>query len=212
MRNTIAIITDTTSQCEADMLERCQWINEPAEWRVENDVLFVTTDAATDFWRKTHYGFVRDNGHVYAASVEGDFTAEVAVEGDFATLYDQAGLMVRESAERWIKAGAEFNDGALAFSTVLTDNLSDWSTGARAHTNRFRLRMTIAAGVLKVQCSTDDRTWTLMRLAPFAASSAQACWQVGPMCCTPERGGLGVRFSNFRIGPPLAKDLHDISD
>jgi regulation of enolase protein 1 (concanavalin A-like superfamily) len=193
------------------MFEQCRWINEPAQWRVENDTLFVTTETNTDFWRKTHYGFVRDSGHVFAASVSGDFTAEVAVDGDFSALYDQAGLMVRESAERWVKAGAEYNDGALTFSTVLTNDLSDWSLGSRADTNRFRLRMTIAQGVLKVQCSADERNWTLMRIAPFPQSDANARWLIGPMCCTPERGGLEVRFSHFRIGPPVAKDLHDIS-
>ncbi|SAL24617.1 hypothetical protein AWB74_01002 [Caballeronia arvi] len=193
------------------MFDQCRWINEPAQWRVENDTLFVTTDTNTDFWRKTHYGFVRDNGHVFAASVQGDFTAEVAVAGDFSALYDQAGLMVRESPERWIKAGAEYNDGALTFSTVMTNDLSDWSLGSRAATNRFRVRMTIAQGVLKVQCSADEHGWTLMRLAPFPASSTDAHWLVGPMCCTPERGGLTVRFPDFRIGPPIVKDLHDTS-
>ncbi|WP_250529709.1 DUF1349 domain-containing protein [Caballeronia sp. ATUFL_F1_KS4A] len=193
------------------MFEQCRWINEPAQWRVDNDTLIVTTDTNTDFWRETHYGFVRDNGHVFAASVEGDFTAEVAVAGDFSALYDQAGLMIRESPERWIKAGAEYNDGALTFSTVLTNDLSDWSLGSRAGANRFRLRVTIAQGVLKVQCSADERNWTLMRLAPFSSSSANARWLVGPMCCTPERGGLTVHFSDFTIGPPIVKDLHDIS-
>jgi uncharacterized protein len=192
------------------MFEQCRWINEPADWRIENDSLLVTTDANTDFWRKTHYGFVRDTGHVFAASVQGDFTAEVAVDGKFSALYDQAGLMVRESPERWVKAGAEFNDGALTFSTVLTNEYSDWSLGSTARTNRFRLRITVALGVLKVQCSADDTTWTLMRIAPFAASGT-AGWQVGPMCCTPERSGLDVRFSDFRIGPPVVKDLHDVS-
>ncbi|SAK55770.1 hypothetical protein AWB77_01654 [Caballeronia fortuita] len=196
------------------MFEQCRWINEPAQWRIENGTLFVTTDANTDFWRKTHYGFVRDSGHVLAASVNGDFTAEVAVDGDFSALYDQAGLMVRESAQRWIKAGAEYNDGALAFSTVLTDERSDWSLGAPASTPRFRIRMTFAQGVLKVQCSADETHWTLMRIASFAPSAsrdANARWLVGPMCCTPERGGLTVRFSDFRIGPPIVKDLHDVS-
>jgi uncharacterized protein len=192
------------------MFDQCRWVNEPAQWRVADETLFVTTDTNTDFWRKTHYGFVRDNGHVLAASVSGDFTAEVTVDGDFSSLYDQAGLMVRESAERWVKAGAEYNDGALTFSTVMTNELSDWSLGSRAATNRFCVRMTIAQGVLKVQCSADENSWTLMRLAPFAASSADARWLVGPMCCTPERGGLTVRFSNFRIGPSIVKDLHDI--
>lgn len=193
------------------MFDQCQWINEPADWRVEDSTLHVTTDANTDFWRKTHYGFIRDNGHVFAASVNGDFSAEVAVAGEFSSLYDQAGLMVRESAERWVKSGAEYNDGALTFSTVLTDDFSDWSLGASANTNRFRLRMTMAQGVLKVQCSADDRHWTLMRISPFASTLAAPRWLVGPMCCTPERGGLTVRFSDFRIGPPVVKDLHDIS-
>jgi regulation of enolase protein 1 (concanavalin A-like superfamily) len=31
------------------------------------------------------------------------------------------------------------------------------------------------------------------------------------MCCTPERGGLAVLFSDFSVTPPLAKDLHDLS-
>jgi regulation of enolase protein 1 (concanavalin A-like superfamily) len=31
------------------------------------------------------------------------------------------------------------------------------------------------------------------------------------MCCTPERAGLRVRFSSFRLTPPLEKDLHDLS-
>jgi uncharacterized protein len=190
------------------MFDQCRWINEPAQWRVENNTLHVTTDNATDFWRKTHYGFLRDNGHVFAADVKGDFTAEVTVEGAFSALYDQAGLMVRENAERWVKAGAEYNDGALTFSTVLTNGHSDWSLGAHADTNRFRIRITVMERVLKVQCSADQKRWILMRLAPFEASSG---WQVGPMCCTPERGGLEVRFSDFRIGPPVVKDLHDVA-
>jgi uncharacterized protein len=193
------------------MFEQCRWINEPAQWRVENEMLSVTTDANTDFWRKTHYGFVRDTGHVFAADVTGDFTADITIDGDFSALYDQAGLMVRESAAHWVKAGAEYNDGALAFSTVLTNERSDWSLGSRVATNRFRLRLTVVAGVLKVQCSANERDWTLMRLAPFLPREASGHWLVGPMCCSPERGGLSVRFSDFHIGPPVAKDLHDTS-
>ncbi|WP_088894563.1 DUF1349 domain-containing protein [Leptolyngbya ohadii] len=28
------------------------------------DGLHLTTDAQTDFWRRTHYRFIRDNGHL----------------------------------------------------------------------------------------------------------------------------------------------------
>ncbi len=50
-----------------------QWLNEPKTWKDEAGTLVVTTDAKTDFWRHTHYGFVRDNAHVYFEEVTGDF-------------------------------------------------------------------------------------------------------------------------------------------
>jgi uncharacterized protein len=43
-----------------------QWLNEPAQWSEQRGSLVVTVGAATDFWRITGYGYVRDNGHLYA--------------------------------------------------------------------------------------------------------------------------------------------------
>ena len=40
-----------------------QWFCEPQQWQVEGDRITVQVSGGTDFWRKTHYGFVRDNGH-----------------------------------------------------------------------------------------------------------------------------------------------------
>jgi len=31
------------------------------------------------------------------------------------------------------------------------------------------------------------------------------------MCCTPERGGLEVAFSQFSADPAQRKDLHDLT-
>ena len=47
-----------------------------------------------------------------------------------------------------------------------------------------------------------------MRLAPFRQAARLL---VGPMCCTPERAGLTVAFSEFRVGPALDRPLHDLS-
>ena len=47
------------------------WLNEPPEWREEDGVLTVVTGDRTDFWRRTHYGFVRDDGHARLAPAEG---------------------------------------------------------------------------------------------------------------------------------------------
>ena len=44
---------------------RLQWDCEPAHWQVDYGAnrLRIHTDAATDFWQRTHYGFQVDNGH-----------------------------------------------------------------------------------------------------------------------------------------------------
>lgn len=185
------------------------WLNEPADWGLVAGDLTVTTDPRTDFWRQTHYGFTRDSGHFFGSPTEGDFTAELRVRADYRELYDQAGLMVRVDAERWLKAGIEQSDGRAMVSSVLTIGMSDWATAAYdADPSDFWVRVTVAQATLRLQVSADGKVWPLSRLAPFP--HAGAC-RVGPMCCTPERAGLRVRFSDFRVGPPLAKALHDLS-
>ena len=103
------------------------WLNEPRNWKQENDHLFVFADTHTDFWRKTHYGFVRDNGHFYYEGVSGNFQVETEFQGRYESLYDQAGLMVRVDETTWIKSGIEFVNGIHQLSAVATREYSDWS-------------------------------------------------------------------------------------
>ncbi len=72
-----------------------KWLNEPPNWKIHNNKIEVTSTQNTDFWRKTHYGYIRDSGHFYYQQLTGDFVAEVKVSGKYQDLYDQAGLMVR---------------------------------------------------------------------------------------------------------------------
>jgi uncharacterized protein len=188
---------------------RCVWTNPPANWDLDNESLRVVTDASTDFWRETHYGFTRDSGHFFGCSVEGDFTAQLRVRAKYEALYDQAGIMVRIDKHRWLKAGIENSDGACMLSSVLTVERSDWAMGIYGRDPaQFWMRVTVSNGVVRLQTSPDGQRWPLMRLAPFPSS---ATYLVGPMCCTPERAGLEVEFSDFQIGPPSGRDLHDLS-
>ncbi len=189
--------------------DRCVWHNAPAVWRLDAGHLHVTTDANTDFWRETHYGFTRDSGHFFGCAVPGEFTAELRIQAHYQDLYDQAGLMVRVDSETWVKTGIEMSDDQALLSSVLTVGRSDWATGRyTGDPADFWLRATVKGGVLRLQVSADGHHWPLLRLAPFPAA---ATYFVGPMCCTPERAGLQVSFSAFRVGPPLGKALHDLS-
>ena len=88
-----------------------KWLNEPTRWHVDHTGLTLTTDEKTDFWRKTYYGFTRDSGHFLGFPTADSFTAKVRIRGEFRTLYDQAGMMVRIDENRWAKTGVEFTDG-----------------------------------------------------------------------------------------------------
>lgn len=188
---------------------RGSWLNEPGVWQESGESLEVTTDHASDFWRETHYGFVRDSGHFLGFPAAGAFTAQLRIQARYRALYDQAGIMVRLDAERWVKAGIELSDGRAMLSSVLTIGRSDWATSPYAgDPSDFWMRATVAEGVLRLQVSSDGKHWPLVRLAPFPTA---ASYLVGPMCCTPERSGLVVRFSELSVSAPLGKALHDLT-
>jgi uncharacterized protein len=104
-----------------------QWLNEPAHWSISGNQIIVRTSPKTDFWRITHYGFIRDNGHFYFDQINTDFVVEVDIRGSYKDLYDQAGIMIRSDENHWIKAGIEYVDGVQHLSAVVTHGYSDWS-------------------------------------------------------------------------------------
>lgn len=185
-----------------------EWHNEPPAWAAKDGALSVTTGDRADFWQRTFYGFARDDGHFLSAEVSGDFTAAVTIEGDFEELYDQLGLMVRADERTWMKTGIEYTDGAPHLSAVYTNNAwSDWSVIRLADfPGRLDLRVTRHAETLRVQFQNAEGVWQLLRLGYLGLSGA--C-RVGVMACSPQRAGFQARFHNLRIGPPIARDLHD---
>lgn len=116
-----------------------EWFNEPRHFELINNgrELHVQTLPESDFWRKSLYNFVHNNGHLFFRTVPSDWnwTLGVRFELQYGSLYDQAGLMVRLSDEVWLKTGIEFVEGSstatnangLQVSAVYTNDQSDWS-------------------------------------------------------------------------------------
>ena len=177
-----------------------EWHNEPPVWNVDGDTLTMTTAPKTDFWRVTHYGFVRDNGHFYARRVTGDFTAEVKVSGAYADLYDQAGLMVRVDETVWLKCGVEFVDGVQQASAVVTREYSDWSVvPLPGNPPALWLRLTRRGPAIEVHYSVDGTRHTMLRLAYLSPAETVL---VGPMAASPEGAGVSATFEGFRVQHP----------
>ncbi len=176
------------------------WLNEPPAWEERGSSLIVTAGPKTDFWRTTHYGFVRDNGHARLQPWEGDFVAEVKVTGGYRDQYDQAGLMVRLDETVWLKCGVEFVDGLQQASAVVTRDHSDWSVAPLpANPPSLWLRLTRTGPDVEVRSSLDGQRFDLLRLARLTDAPTLL---VGPMCAAPDGNGFRATFEGFMIGAP----------
>lgn len=174
-----------------------QWYNEPPQWHQDNNVIYMTAGAKTDFWRHTHYGFVRDNGNFYYQEVSGDFTAEVKITGDYRSLYDQAGIMVRESETTWLKCGIEFVETVQNVSEVVTRDYSDWSVVPLSVPSvSLWLRVKRRTETVEAQYSLDGKNYSMLRLAYLTESPRV---QVGLMCAAPQGEGFDVQFEEFKL-------------
>ena len=175
------------------------WFNEPASCFRDGEQLTIRTAPGTDFWRKTHYGFIRDNGHFLPHQVEGNFVAETVFDGAYRDLYDQAGLMVRENELIWMKAGIEFVGGVWNASVVVTRDYSDWSVVALEQSSEhFSLRIERDGGTFSVFYSESGQNFRLLRIA-FLTETKNL--RVGPMAASPEGSGFEVTFRRFILTP-----------
>jgi regulation of enolase protein 1 (concanavalin A-like superfamily) len=181
---------------DADLITRMTWFNEPAASKRVGEKLIVHSRPKTDFWRKTFYGYITDNGHFLHLRADGDFIFEARVNGRYAALYDQAGLMVRVNAENWMKCGTEFFDGKRHASVVFTREFSDWSTMPDlAETGPVWWRAVRKAESIETLCSLDGKDFISARQGYFPASTAE----VGIMCAAPEGPGFEAEFDRLSL-------------
>ncbi len=175
------------------------WLNEPRRWRREGSALIVTADPKTDFWRRTFYGYITDNGHLYYRRLNGEFTTTVKFSGHYHDQYDQAGLMVRLDERYWMKCGVEFVDGTPHMSVVFTRDFSDWSTSSLGnYTGPVWLKVVRQKDSLDIAHSLNGKDFVEDRQGYFPPDQSLL---VGPMCAAPEGQGFEARFDDWTVGP-----------
>ncbi|MEU5693761.1 DUF1349 domain-containing protein [Actinosynnema sp. NPDC020468] len=173
-----------------------RWLNEPSRWAVAGG-LTVTTDPDTDFWRTTHYGFVRDSGHVLGVPVVGDFSLEASFGADYAAQYDQAGIVLRADERNWIKSGVELVDDEYQVSAVVTREVSDWSVVAAGRAERVTIAAAREGDTVTIRYGLGEASaTTMLRLAYFPP---EAPVFAGVMAAAPTGPGFTARFDRVRV-------------
>ena len=174
-----------------------EWLNEPASWQRTGDVLTVSVDPGTDFWRETGYGYIRDSGHVYGEVLAGDLDVSVRMRCTLGVQYDQAGVMLRADERTWLKTGVEFFEGRARLSTVLTLGRSSWMvTDLPAGTDEIVLRVSRRGDAVEVRYVIEDGPAELAALV-FMPPGREVL--AGVMAAAPEGPGFRVTFHDLRI-------------
>ena len=193
-----------------------RWLHEPPAGHVAlaRSALVLRTDAPTDYWQKTHYDFVADNGHFLGAEVAQDFVLTTRVRFAPVHQYDQAGLMVRVSSECWLKTSVEFepDDPARLGAVVTNAGYSDWSTqdfpgssgGQQENVVSFRIERagpdyTVFFSLDPSDGSVGASSWTQIRLARLLDAPAGTPVQAGLYACSPKGRGYVAEFEFLRI-------------
>jgi uncharacterized protein len=183
----------------SSMPKRFYWFNEPARFTLGKG-LEIFTDAKTDFWQNTHYGFQKDDGHCLLTSQCGDFSLMTHVEFCPQEQYDQCGLMVRIDRENWIKVSTEYEsqDRSRLGSVVTNLGYSDWATQDIPSTHRemwYRIHKNGSDFLL--ENSYDGETWLQLRITHLHKVSE--CCQVGVYACSPAGKDFWCRFTSLQI-------------
>jgi regulation of enolase protein 1 (concanavalin A-like superfamily) len=175
------------------------WVNQPRQWYRDGRDLRVHTEPFSDFWRTTALGYDHDSGHAFLAREQGDLAAEATVRADFLAAHDEAGLMIRLDARHWIKVGLQLVGESLAAVVVSTRDTSDMSGTALPDLpldGSVRFRLEREGNAVRVLARPDRAPWQQLRLAHFPAGVPVG---VGPMACSPHRGGLEAHFTDCDI-------------
>jgi uncharacterized protein len=182
-------------------LSEFRWLNQPAEFLIENNRLTIITDPETDFWQRTYYGFRNDNGHVFVKEVAGDFTFSVKTEFDAKNQYDQCGIILYQDSENWSKASVEYeNQNFARLGSVVTNlGFSDWATtDIPATVSSVWYRLSRKKQDFYIEYSCDGDNYMQMRI--FHMHEPISIARVGVYACSPLNSSFMADFSEFNLG------------
>ena len=177
------------------------WIREADRSEVTDDRITIYTQAKTDLWQRTYYGFQNDNAPVLQMKTsEKYFSFVVKTEFDSKARFDQCGIVVYLDSENWMKASIEYeNEQYQRLGSVVTNRgYSDWATtDIDASVKSMWYRLSRRESDYCIECSTDGTTFQQMRICHLWKGDGEISF--GIYACSPEEGSFQAEFTNMQI-------------
>lgn len=172
------------------------WLNEPPEWRFDDEGLWIVPEAETDFFRP-YQGTPKDNACLLYTEVTGDFTAVTRASAHLVGFGDAAAITVRAGATQWAKLCLERSPiGDISVVSVVTDPFSDDANNELLPEPTCFLRITRKGDVFGMHYSLDGEVWRFVRT--FGMPMPKTV-KVGIHAQAPFVGGCWARFATFDL-------------
>lgn len=181
--------------------ENLIWTREPKHSEITEDKIVIHTDAGTDLWQRTYYGFQNDNAPVLQLkTAEKYFSFTVKTEFDSKVQFDQCGVVMYLDSENWLKASIEYeNERFQRLGSVVTNlGYSDWATtDIDAAVKTMWYRLSRRESDYCIECSTDGAEFHQMRICHLWKGADEVVF--GVYACSPGQSSFQAVFTRMEV-------------
>ena len=182
-------------------LNEFKWIRKPLSYKIEDDIVYITTLPKTDLWQRTYYHFRNDNAPVFQMTTkEKYFSFIVKTEFDTHHRFDQCGIVMYLDSDNWLKASIEYeNEDFQHLGSVVTNNgYSDWATTViDSNIKSMWYRFSRREDDFCIECSKDGKKFEQMRICHMYKGHEEISF--GIYACSPEDSSFTAKFSNLEL-------------
>lgn len=175
----------------------------PKDYEITDKQIKLKTEPNTDLWQRTYYGFRNDNAPMFQIKTdERYFSFVTKVEFDSSHRFDQAGVVLYQNSDNWIKASIEYeNEQLQRLGAVVTNHgYSDWSTqDTDASVKSIWYRLSRRESDYLVEYSLDGKKFSQMRISHLHEGDGEISF--GVYACSPEDSSFTATFSEMEILP-----------
>ena len=179
------------------------WTRSPADWKIEDGEVKITTSPGTDLWQRTYYHFRNDNAPAFQMETEERFFS-FSVKTSFKHShhrFDQCGIVMYLDSENWLKASVEYENEEFSHlgSVVTNHGYSDWATQQiGADHKEMWYRLSRREDDYRIECSFDGKHFEQMRIAHMQEGAGKI--RFGIYACSPEDSSFTAVFSEMKLG------------
>ena len=179
-------------------MENWKWVNEPAEYIMDTWKVEIVTQPYTDLWQKTYGGASADNAPMLLCETsDKEFTFSVKVVYESDGLYDQAGIILHQDENVWMKASMECEGDVKHLGSVVTNHgFSDWaSVDVSKDKTSMWYRMNRKGDDFLLEYSEDGTHFSVLRMCHIW--NLDETIRIGLYACSPRESSFTAVFTEL---------------